>query len=82
MITPNNHPTVMKIGEILETSESTPPNSPNSKVQTAWTTVKTNFKDVGCHSHEPLSQNPRRIFQQRSDVGLRMKGRVSSATHY
>ena len=45
MITPNDHPTVMKIGDFLETSESTPPNSPNSKVQTAWNTVKTNFKD-------------------------------------
>ena len=45
MIMPNDHPKVMRTGGFPEASEITSPNSPNSKVQTAWNTVKTNFKD-------------------------------------
>ena len=45
LIMPNDHPKVMKIGDCSEASEITSPNSPNSKFQTAWKTVKTNFKD-------------------------------------
>ena len=42
---PSDHPKVMRTGGFPEASESTSTCSPNSKVQTAWNTVKTDFKD-------------------------------------
>ena len=44
MIMPNDHPKVMRPGGFPEASEITSSASPNTKVQTAWNTVKTNFK--------------------------------------
>ena len=45
MIMPNDHPKAMRTGGFPEASESISTTSPNSKVQTAWNTVKTNFRD-------------------------------------
>ena len=45
MVMTNDHPKVMSTGGFPEASESTSTNLPSSKVQTAWNTVKTNFKD-------------------------------------
>ncbi len=45
MVMPNDHPKIMRTRGFPEASEITFSTSPNSKVQTAWNTVKTNFKD-------------------------------------